>query len=101
MRTRDELKSAILFQARVEMHAQGDQLFQQSGWRLDEQAVLLFRPSAQVRMVDACRNWNTQILMNGHEPVAIDRFLEVRALDRHEIGRDERSNIGMLAQTSG
>lgn len=101
VRAGDELERAVVLAAGIEVHAQGHQLRQQVGGRLDEQAVFLVRPAAQVGMVDPGRDRDAEVLVDGDQPVALDRLFEIGALDGDVGGGDDGCDLRMRAQAPG
>jgi hypothetical protein len=69
VRARNNAERTIGKRAVVQMHTDGNHALEQRRRRLDEQSALLHRPPAELGVRDAACNWNTEILMDGNEPV--------------------------------
>ncbi len=95
----DELERPIGFPAGIEMQPHRNQLREHRCRRLDKQTALFFRPAFQIRMVDALRDRNAEILVNRHQPVTRLRFLEIGALDSNVIARHQARDGRVPVQT--
>ena len=98
VRAGHELERAIALIAAVEVEAHRHQLGEDVGRRLHEGAALLVRPAAQRGMLDAGGDRNAQVLVDGHQPVALGRLLEIGALHGCVMLGNELRDGGMGAQ---
>jgi hypothetical protein len=81
----------------VDVHADGDERFQDfRGWQHVEDPLLL-RPPCKGRMLDALLDWNVNVLMQWNEPVSAVRFLKERTLNGHGASWQQRSHRVTLA----
>lgn len=61
---------AILWRTGIEVHAHGHELFEHLGRRLHEEFAFLFGPPDETRVRDTFSDWNAEVLMDRHQPVA-------------------------------
>ena len=101
VRSWHDMHRAIGGAARVKMKAHRDHLFEEAGRRLHIPAVLLARPAAQERIVDALLHRNAQVLVHRHQPVYRTGFLEEGALNRNMASRQQALQCWRRRQGAG